>query len=125
MSEPLSEQACDPASVVGRQLDAYNARDIQAFMQHWSQDAQIFEHPATLLASGAEEIRARHLVRFTEPDLFGRLLSRTVIGNKVIDQEQVTRNFPEGVGRVDVTAIYEVEHGQISKAWFISGNLRR
>lgn len=121
----MSGQAGDPAGVVARQLDAYNARDIEAFMLNWSPDAQIFEHPATLLADGAAEIRARHLVRFTEPDLFGRLLSRTVIGNKVIDQEQVTRNFPDGLGQLDVTAIYEVENGRIRKAWFISGNLSR
>ncbi|WP_268995441.1 hypothetical protein [Microvirga roseola] len=29
--------------------------------------------------------------------------------------------FPEGQGRVDVIAIYEVEDGRIAKAWFKTG----
>jgi hypothetical protein len=45
-----------------------------------------------------------------------------VVGNKVIDQEIVTRTFPEGTGHIDVIAIYEVEDGKIAKAWFIWGS---
>ena len=33
-------------------------------------------------------------------------------------QEIVTRNFPEGVGEVDVVAIYEVRDDKIVRAWF-------
>ena len=35
----------DPVTVVRKQLDAYNARDIEAFMACWADDAEIFEHP--------------------------------------------------------------------------------
>ncbi len=110
-----------PEAVVGRQLDAYNARDIEAFMACWADDAQIFEHPATLLAEGAAAIRARHAVRFTEPDLFGRLVARFAVASMVVDREVVTRNLPEGLAEVDVIAIYEVANGRITKAWFKSG----
>ena len=113
-----------PEEVVRRQLDAYNAKDLVTFMTTWSETAQYYEHPATLLAGSAAEIRERHIARFEEPDLFGELISRVVIGNKVIDQEKVTRNFPEGIGQIDVVAIYEVDEGKIAKAWFISGNRR-
>ncbi len=44
-----------------------------------------------------------------------------IVGNKVIDQELVTRTFPEGPGRVDVIAIYEVNGDKIENAWFIFG----
>jgi hypothetical protein len=57
-------------------------------------------------------------VRFQEPNLFGRLTNRLSVANLVIDQETVTRTFPEGPGEVDVIAIYEVENGKIAKAWF-------
>ena len=43
------------------------------------------------------------------------------VGNLVVDREIVTRNFPEGLGRVDVIAIYEVADGKIAKAWFKTG----
>ena len=42
-------------------------------------------------------------------------------GNIVIDHEMVTRTFPEGTGRVELVAIYEVKNDRISKAWFIPG----
>ena len=111
----------DAEGIVQRQLDAYNARDIDGFMAMWADDAQYFEHPAKLLASGTAEIRARHIARFKEANLFGRLIKRMVVGNKVIDQEVVTRTFAEGTGRIDVIAIYEVKDDKIDNAWFILG----
>ncbi len=108
----------DAERIVGRQLDAYNAKDIDAFAACWHNDARIFAHPDMLLAEGIEAIRARHLLRFQEPDLFGKLLSRISIGNLVVDHELVTRNFPEGLGEVEVIAIYEIVEGRIRTAWF-------
>ncbi len=103
---------------VERQLEAYNARDIDAFMRWWADDCQYYAFPSTLLAGSAAEIRERHIERFNEPDLHGTLLTRIVVGNVVIDHETVTRTFPEGKGEVDVVCIYEVENGKIAKAWF-------
>jgi hypothetical protein len=112
----------DAEGIVQRLLDAYNARDIDGFMAMWAADAQYFEHPAKLLASGAAEIRARHIARFKESNLFGRLIKRMVVGNKVVDQEVVTRTFAEATGRIDVIAIYEVKDDKIANAWFILGS---
>ncbi len=106
----------DPATIVQRQLDAYNARDLDALLAVYAPDAQQFEHPGKLTASGAEQLRERMAVRFQEPDLYAHLLQRVVMGNIVIDQELVTRNFPEGVGTVDLVAIYEVVDGRIASA---------
>lgn len=109
----------DPIELpVLKQLEAYNARDIDAFMPWWADDCQYYAFPSTLLAGNTAEIRARHIERFKEPDLFGKLLTRIVVGNVVVDHETVTRNFPEGKGEVDVVCIYEVENGKIAKAWF-------
>ncbi len=107
--------------IVARQLDAYNAKDIEAFMACWSANAQLFAHPDTLLASGHAEIRARHVLRFQEPDLHAELVSRTVLGDRIVDRERVTRTFPEGRGQVDVIAIYEVLGGLITRTWFVTG----
>ena len=106
---------------VQKQLEAYNARDIDAFMQWWADDCQYFEFPSRLLASGAAEVRERHVARFKEPNLHGRLVKRIAVANVVVDQETVMRTFPDGPGEVDVVAIYEVEDGQIAKAWFKMG----
>ena len=102
-----------PAAVVQRQLDAYNARDLDALLATYAPDARQYELPATLLATGHREMRPRFAVRFEEPDLHARLLQRAVMGNIVIDYETVTRNFPEGRGKVDLVAIYDVVDGLI------------
>lgn len=109
---------------VREQLDAYNARDIERFMQWWADDCQYYAFPFILLADGAARIRERHIERFKEPGLHGRLINRMVVGNMVVDQEVVTRRFPEGPGEVDVIAIYEVEAGKIARAWFKLGTPR-
>lgn len=101
-----------------KQLEAYNSKDIVAFMPWWKDDCQYYAFPDTLLANGSAEIMARHIERFKEPDLFGTLLSRIVVGNIVIDHETVTRSFPEGKGEIDVICIYEIEDTKIAKAWF-------
>lgn len=111
----------DPAAVVQRQLDAYNARDLDALLAIYADDAQTYEHPAKLLASGTRELRERFAVRFQEPNLHAALLQRTVMGHIVVDHERVTRTFPEGPGTVELMMIYEVRDGRIAKAWSIPG----
>jgi len=110
-----------PESVVQRQLDAYNARDIDALMATYSDDAQQFEYPVTLLAAGAAQLRERTATRFREPNLHARLIRRIVVEQVVIDHEEVTRTFPEGSGRIELVAIYEVRDGKIITARFIFG----
>ncbi len=118
MSKLLRSQAEIP---VQGQLDAYNARDIDDFMQWWADDCEYYEFPVRLLASGAAEVRERHVARFKEPNLHGRLIKRITVADVVVDQETVTRTFPDGPGEVDVIEIYEVKDGRIAKAWFKMG----
>jgi hypothetical protein len=116
----MSTETC-PEAVVQKQLDAYNAKDIDALLATHAEAAQQFEHPSTLLASGVAQMRERFLTRFKEPNLHALLLNRTVMGNIVIDHEKVTRTFPEGPGHIQLIAIYEVQHARIAKAWFLFG----
>ncbi len=117
MSKPFIE----PEEIVQKQLDAYNARDIEALLRIYADDAQMFEHPFKLLAAGSAELRERFVARFKEPDLHAALRQRMVMGQIVVDHEQVTRNFPEGRGQIELVMIYEVQKGRIAKAWVISG----
>src|SRR3954469_4737578 len=96
-----------PESVVQRQLDAYNAHDIDALMATYAEDIELFEHPAKLLATGAQQVRERQAVRLAEPNLHAKLIQRMVMGSIVIDQEVVTRTFPEGTGQIELIATYQ------------------
>ncbi|ENN89425.1 hypothetical protein RHSP_66494 [Rhizobium freirei PRF 81] len=124
LANDMNQPNSDVTLPVQMQLEAYNAKDIDAFMQWWADDCEYYQFPSTLLAKGALEIRDRHVARFREPNLFGKLISRMAVGNLVIDQEIVIRNFPEGRGEVDVICIYEIENGKIAKAWFKIGTPR-
>jgi hypothetical protein len=110
-----------PEAVVQRQLEAYNARDIDALIAIYAADAQMFEHPAKLVASGSAALRERFLARFKEPNLYAQLLKRVVMENMVIDHERVTRTFQDGPGSVELVMIYQVQNGKIAKAWIIAG----
>ena len=110
-----------PEAVVQCQLDAYNARDLDRWLATYAPDATQYEHPATLLATGRAEIRARMQARFSEPSLHARLISRSAMGKVVVDHEVVTRSFPAGPGTVELVCIYSVERGLIQSASFAPG----
>jgi putative hydrolase of HD superfamily len=110
-----------PLAIVQAQLEAYNAKDIDALLTTYAPDAEQYQLHGELLARGHEQMRPRFLTRFSEPDLHASLISRTVMGNIVIDSELITRNFPEGVGTVEMLCIYEIANGRIQKASFATG----
>jgi hypothetical protein len=64
VAEPMT-----PEWIVQQQPDAYSARDIEALLVIYPEDAQMFEHPSELLASGTAELRERFVARFREPNL--------------------------------------------------------
>jgi hypothetical protein len=111
----------DPTTVVQRQLDAYNTRDIDGLMAVYAGDAGLYEHPDKLLAKGTAALRERFAARFQEPNLHAALLHRLAAGDIVIDHERVTRTFPEGPGTIELVMIYEVKAGRITRAWTIPG----
>jgi len=117
---------CDlsPLAVVQAQLDAYNAKNIDALLATYAEDAQQFVLHGERLAQGHAEMRPRFLARFAEPDLHARLLSRTVVANVVVDCELITRNFPVGLGTLEMLCVYEVSNGRIQRASFATGEKR-
>jgi hypothetical protein len=110
-----------PEAVVQAQLDAYNARDMDAFLATYSDDAELFGFPAVSQTKGKAEMRNRYKPRFSDTILHGIVVQRIVMGNTVIDHERVLVTLPEGPGVSEAIAIYEVRAGKISKVTFISG----
>lgn len=118
----VSNSSSSVEAVVQRQLDAYNAHDLDALVGAYSPDARHFEHPNTLLASGSAQLRERFALRFQEPNLHAELLKRIAMDRFVVDHERVARTFPEGTGTIELIATYEVVEGKIINAWFLSGS---
>lgn len=104
--------------VVQVQLEAYNARDVEAFAATYADDVRIYDYPDRLRYEGIDTLRARYGEAFRSgPDVRARISKRIVQGNFVIDHEHVTGR-PDGVD-VDAVAIYEVRNGRIQAVWFI------
>jgi len=102
---------------VQQQLNAYNARDIEAFLEPYSDDVEIYAFPEELQAKGKEKMRPQYASMFEAlPDLHCELINRIVNGNTVIDQEFVT--LSEG-RTLEAVAIYEIEDGKIAKVYFM------
>ncbi len=105
-----------PEIIVQKQLDAYNARDIDAFINTYAKDIKIYEYPNALIFDGIESVKTSYTSFFKNTtDLHSEVKNRIIQGNKVIDEEIVTSN-----GQLfGATAIYEVKNGKITKVTFI------
>ncbi len=101
---------------VQRQLDAYNARDLERFLAEFADDVRVYRPPAAEPAiSGKQafgEFYARE--RFNRPALHAELLNRMVLGNKIIDHERITgvRDEP-----FEMAVAYQVVDGRIAVMW--------
>jgi imidazolonepropionase-like amidohydrolase len=105
-----------PEAVVQRQLNAYNARDIDAFMDTYSDDVELYDFPTKLTGKGKVDMRKGYEGFFKNvPNLYCEIQKRIVIGNKVIDHEKVR----VGAQTFGAVAVYEVENGKIKKVTFI------
>ena len=117
--EPDALAPPNPADVVQGQLDAYNARDLEAFLAFYAEDVLVARHPGEeVIAQGREAMRTIYAGLFEDsPELHCALLERTVSGSMVIDHELVTGI--RGGEPVRAVAIYEVADGLIRKVWFL------
>jgi hypothetical protein len=105
-----------PAKIVQKQLDAYNARDIDAFMATYTKDIKLINFPDKESLKGQQKMRESYASYFdATPDLNCKIKNRIIIGNKVIDEEYITANGQN----FSAVAIYEVENGKIAKVTFI------
>lgn len=116
--------AADPnaaESVVQTQLNAYNARDIDAFLTTYSDDVEVYDFPDKLRFKGKPAMRARYTRVFGDQSLHATVSKRIAMDNTVIDHEHVRLLFPDGPGTLNAVAIYDVREGKIAKVTFIMG----
>jgi imidazolonepropionase-like amidohydrolase len=105
-----------PLALVQRQLNAYNARNLEAFLEPYAEDVEVYMFPDKLQYKGKEEMRKQYAFFKNVPDLHCEIKERIIQGNTIIDKESVL-----GVGAkpVEATAIYQVENNKIKKVYFL------
>lgn len=100
------------------QLDAYNNLDIEAFVLPYAEDVKVYNFPDQLLYEGRDEMYGLYGRMFSRtPDLHCKLVNRIVLGNTVIDQEEVTIRKEEPPMRA--IAIYKIKDCKIAEVYFI------
>lgn len=106
------------AALVQRQLDAYNAQDIEAFCACYAPDAVLAGFNDAVTHAGMDAVRQRHAALFAAfPQNRASLLNRIDLGSVVIDHEDVQR--APGGDRFQVAAIYTLREGLIARVDFV------
>ena len=106
-----------PEALAQIQLNAYNARDLDAFLSVYADDVEVYLFPNKLLYKGKETMKKKYGGFFAKAkQLHCQLVKRITLGNFVIDREHVT-GVP-GKPAIDAVAMYEIEGGLIKRVWF-------
>jgi hypothetical protein len=108
--EPLSAAE----RVVREEFDAYNRRDLDAFLSTYTADARYVRYPDSVIVAGRDSMRARFGRLFAAaPRLHAKLDARMARGDFVIWQVTAT-NMPGGKTNTAIF-VYEVRGGKISR----------
>lgn len=108
------------AALVQRQLDAYNAHDLEAFIATYSPEIEVFDisDAASPQMAGIPAMREAYGGMFASlPNLHCDLGNRIADGAFVIDHEICAMGAP-GNPPQRAIAIYQVESGLIRRVWF-------
>ncbi|GHO52774.1 nuclear transport factor 2 family protein [Ktedonobacter robiniae] len=105
--------------VVDRQLQAYNAHDLEAFLACYSPTVTVALHPGgQILDEGLGALRLSYAKLFTEcPHLHAHITRRITSENLIIDEEEV-EGLVDGPS-VRSIVMYEVTDGLITRTWFV------
>ncbi len=102
--------------VVERQVAAFNAHDLDAFIATYAPDATVtgVEGAAEALR-GHEAMRRHYAGRLTQPGLRATIEERVAIGRWIVDRETVMN----ASGSAEALAVYEVEDELIQRVTVI------
>ena len=114
-------QTMSPEQIVQKQLDTYNARDIEGFMSVMDEDVALYNFSdGELLAKGKANVKSSYTNLFkNSPRLKSVLTNRIVLGHQVIDHESITGRMgnPEVL---ELVVIYELRAEKIYKITVIT-----
>ena len=107
-----------PEILAQQQLNAYNARDIDAFLEPYAGDVKIYTFPDQLLYEGKDAMRQSYSQVFENlTDLHCKLVNRIVQGNTVVDHEEVV--FSKDRDPAHAIAIYKIKGDKIAEVYLI------
>jgi hypothetical protein len=107
----------DAATLVQRQLDAYNAQDLDAYVACYAPGVIVAGLNGAVTETSREALRARYEKAFAQfPQNKAYLKNRIEVGATVIDHEHVVRK--PGGEEFEIIAIYTLKDGLIARVDF-------
>ena len=104
-------------AVAQKQLDAYNAQDLDAYVSFFAGECVVSGLNGTPTESSRAAIKARYAEAFAQfPQNKAELKNRIAVGNTVVDHELVIRE--PGGEQFEIIAIYTFKDGLISRVDF-------
>jgi hypothetical protein len=103
---------------VERQVEAYNARDVEAFVACYAEEVAFEDADGGVQASGRDDMRKDYAELFERcPDLHAEIVTRIRVGPYVVDEERVSGHLVAGL---HVVAVYRLdEDGLIDRVRFL------
>ncbi|MFD0573016.1 nuclear transport factor 2 family protein [Kitasatospora gansuensis] len=106
----------DPQSVVERQLDAYNAHDLDAFVATYAQNVVVHRRDGSLW-EGSEALRDAYRDQFAAGRCRAEITGRRVEGGWVVDHETAYGITDEPI---HLLVAYHVRDGLIDQVRFMA-----
>ena len=103
--------------VAQKQLDAYNAQDLDIYVSFFASDCVVSGLNDTPTETSRDAIKARYAKAFAQfPQNKAELKNRIAVGNSVVDHELVIR--APGGEQFEIIAIYTFRDGLIARVDF-------
>jgi hypothetical protein len=112
---PADDDPDSPEAVVQRQLEAYNAHDLEAFLATYAEDVQLERHDG--VSVGLEAMRARYGPIFAAGRCRAEISARMRQGEWIVDRETAYGVLPEPI---KVLVAYRVRGGVIDRVRFMA-----
>ena len=115
-----SQNTTDSSAIalVDRQIEAYNNRDIDAFMSCYSKKIKIREFNGKIVFRGQKKMRILYSQMFNELNNLHCEIQQRIVKNGIIIDHEFIRGFPNKK-EIHAVAIYTVENGKIIEVIFI------
>ena len=114
-------QVSQAEKLADTQLKAYNERNLEAFMEVFSDNVKIYDDLAKYNVTNRDAMRTNYQMWFNSVEQLNcEILDRMVVGDTVIDYEKVTyKKTGEDEQVMHAIAIYRISGDKISEVSFI------
>jgi hypothetical protein len=111
-----SPKVLSPAATVQKQIELFNAHDLEGFLALFSEDVEVSAIPGNQAPTGKAQLRELYAQRFkANPDLHASAEAQILSGTFVIQKEKIKGRA--GKEALEAVVVYQVKAGKIIRMW--------